>query len=305
MDMFNSTTFFSSPDIATSRPRPDRNQWPKPYDLTRPMGGLEIRRILLGYIILPITIVVVCVNIFMIIVFCKGQFTSSAHVILVAIAIADMVDGVSISIPAIYFFTFGMYKDYISYNFCPAYIALDNIIPYIAHCLSVTMTVALAIQRLIVIRFPFKAKMICTRRYTLITILLAVCYTLLANVPQFYKFSQIEGRYMKSKKDPSKNVYACMRNRSAVPFETTTTLRIIMVIFIPISVLIITSILLMRELNRISKDVKKLNCSNEKNNSDTKVTTKQDHYSPNSLGGFQRSRCGGTRNFYLFYTHIR
>ena len=261
--MFNSTTFFSSQDIATSRPRPDRDQWPKPYDLTRPMGGLEIRRILLGYIIPPITIVVVCVYIFMIIVFCKGRFTSSAHVILVAIAIADMVDGVSISIPAIYFFTFGMYKRYISYQICPAYITLDNILPYIAHCVSVTMTVALDIQRLIVVRFPFKAKTICSRRNTLITILLAVCYSILANVPQFYKFSQIEGRYIKSKTDPSKNVYACMRNRSAIPFETTTMLRITMVMFIPISVLIITSILLIRELSKISKNVKKLNCSTE------------------------------------------
>ena len=259
MALFNSTIFSSSPDRATSRPRPDK--WPKPYDLTRPEDGLEIRRILFGYVIPPITIVVVCMNIFMITVFCKGRFTSSAHVILIAIAISDMIDGVSVSIPALYLFTFGMYKDYISYNFCAAYIALNNIIPTMAHCLSLTLTVILAAQRLVVVRYPFKAKTICNRRNTLITILIAMCYALLANVPQFYKFSQIEGRYIKSKVDPSKDVYACVRKRSTIPFETTTKVRMTMVRFIPIPILVITSILLINELNKISKNVKKMTCS--------------------------------------------
>ena len=231
---------------------------PVPYDLTRPEGGFEVRRILQGYVIPPLTIMVVCINIFMLIVFFKGRFRTSTHVILVAIAIADMVVGVSVAIPATYYFTFGNYQEHIAINWCAPYITLSSVIPTIVHCMSLTFTVALAVQRLIVIKLPFKAKTICSRRNTFIVILVVMCYAIITHVSYFYKFQQIEGRYFRSKVDPTKRVYACIRYKSPIPTETKTLVRIAFSKVIPISALVLTSLILIYEVYKISRQLKEM-----------------------------------------------
>ena len=228
-----------------------------PLDLARMKDGLETRIILQGYVIPPLTIIVLCIDVYMLTVFYRGRFNTPTHVILIAIAVAEMVNGLSLFIPAVYFFTFGMYKEYVTYNWCSAYTALNTVIPTIAHCISLLLTVVLAIQRLIFIKMPFKAKTLCSRTNTIIAISAVVMYGILFNIPYFYHF-KISGKYMKSKTDPSKEIYVCMKYKPEVSSEVKTLLRIIFDKFIPTLSLVIISIFLMIGIRKLSKNLKKL-----------------------------------------------
>ena len=126
-----------------------------PLDLAGLKDGLETRIILQGYVIPPLTIIYLCIDVYMLTVFYRGRFNTPTHVILIAIAVAGMVNGLSVCIPLLYFFTFGMYKEYVTYNWCLAYTALNTVIPTIAHCISLVLTVLLAVQRLVFIKMPF------------------------------------------------------------------------------------------------------------------------------------------------------
>ena len=230
------------------------------FDIAPLKDGLETRIILQGYVIPPLTFVVLCINIYMLTVFYRGRFNTPTHVILVAIAMADMIDGLSVSIPAVYFFTFGMYKDYVTYNWCSAYIAMSLVIPTSAHCISLTLTVLLAFQRLLFIKLPFKAKTICSRRNTLIVIFAAAMYGIILNFPYFYYF-KMSGKHMKSKIDPLKQVYVCVRYIPEVSSETITLLRITFDKYIPTFILVFISILLIYEIRKLSKNLQKLTSS--------------------------------------------
>ena len=228
-----------------------------PLDLAGLKDGLETRIILQGYVIPPLTIIYLCIDVYMLTVFYRGRFNTPTHVILIAIAVAGMVNGWSICIPLLYFFTFGMYKEYVTYNWCLAYTALHTVIPTIAHCISLVLTVLLAVQRLVFIKMPFKAKTICSQRNTIIAISAVVMYGILFNIPYFYHF-KISGKYMKSKTDPSKEIYVCMKYKPEVSSEVKTLLRIIFDKFIPTFSLVIISIFLISEIRKLSKNLKKL-----------------------------------------------
>ena len=63
---------------------------------------------------------------------------------------------------------------------------------------------------------------------------------------------------MKSKTDPSKEIYVCMTYKPEVSSEVKTLLRIIFDKFIPTLSLVIISIFLISEIRKLSKNLKKL-----------------------------------------------
>ncbi|KAK3084969.1 hypothetical protein FSP39_022157 [Pinctada imbricata] len=236
--------------LRVPKPSPRRPKMATRYfRLDRPEQGANVRKVLLGEVLPIITIIVLSVNIMMLIVFYKGKFSNSTHLILIAIAIADSLNGLFFLVPSMHFFTFNNDQDFVTYDWCLAYFILQ-LISRVSHGASLFYTVFLAAHRYVFVRFPFRANTLCSRKHTLVAISVIPMISFLVRTFLIVRMSSYYGGYTTSLLQENKTIYACARG----DFRLSTVVMIWLPNFFnkifPIATLIIFSALLVIELRQ-------------------------------------------------------
>lgn len=124
-----------------------------------------------------VSLVAIC-NIITLVIFGKTKFSNAAHIFLFNICICDMLSCLSLGVIDVYVFNFEDYRDYLPYRICVLYSAVFTFIPVCFHYTSTWLIVGLAIERFICIVYPFQAKRLCSRRNSMIFILLAYLFSM-------------------------------------------------------------------------------------------------------------------------------
>lgn len=101
-----------------------------------------------GIIYPQIIVFTFATNILICIVLLRKNMRSPTNTLLVAMAISDMLTGLTGLPVYIRFYTTGL-NEYVPYDWCWLYLYLSNYIPTIFHTASVWLTVALAIHRFV------------------------------------------------------------------------------------------------------------------------------------------------------------
>ncbi|XP_021342386.1 neuromedin-U receptor 2-like [Mizuhopecten yessoensis] len=107
-------------------------------------------------------------------VFWKIKLRNPTHMLLLSICLCDMLGSFSFGVIDVYVFYFEDHRDYLPYRICELYTFLYNFLPVFFHYSSTYLTVGLAIERYICVVYPFRAKLICSKKHTLIFILFSV-----------------------------------------------------------------------------------------------------------------------------------
>lgn len=96
----------------------------------------------------PAVVGFTCVtNLLICVVLLKKHMRTPANCLLVAMALADLLTGLS-SLPCfIHFYTLGHFRDWVPYSWCTVYVTLVDYLPTTFHTASIWLTTALATQR--------------------------------------------------------------------------------------------------------------------------------------------------------------
>ena len=215
-----------------------------------PEDSAQLTRDVFGFVSPPLTLVYVTINILMIVIFRIGRFNSPTHMVLMAIAISDTVYGLSILVPYMHFYTLGNDKDFVPFGWCWPHFFLTAVIPRIAHTTSLNFTVLLALHRYVSVKFPFKAKMICSKRNTIISIICMPFVSLLPYILFIYDHSTLYGQNVQSLIYPNQTIYACAIGRYRLGGQAVLWTENVLSRIVPITCLLLLDIMLIVELYR-------------------------------------------------------
>ncbi|KAK3084630.1 hypothetical protein FSP39_016562 [Pinctada imbricata] len=224
--------------------------------MDKPNEGADLRKAIQGQVLPTFTIIVLVVNILMLIVFYKGRFSSPTHLTLIAIAVADMMNGLFALIPSMHFFTFNNDKDFVPYDWCWANFILNNI-ARISHGCSLYYTVFLAAQRYIFVRFPFKARTLCSKKSTIVVIICIPFISIVIHLLSLIQHSTFYGVTTKSRLYENTTIYACARGRPRMSFRAVVWIENFFTRIFPIAALVILNILLVIELKLSTKHIQR------------------------------------------------
>ncbi|XP_052093698.1 sex peptide receptor-related protein 2-like [Mytilus californianus] len=202
-----------------------------------------------GYVGPIITFFVTIMNIMLIATIIKGNFRTSTHAVMVAIAIADILTGI-IPVPFnIQVFSVKRSKDYLKIEWCYIFEICQVILPTVFHLISLSLTVGLSIERFFVVSFPLKAKRFCTMRNG---ILFSICVFVISLCAQIDTFEDITYDPVKITSTNGIKLTGCRRSvkdRSDREYIT----RMFILRFIPCMLLVIFTILLLRKSSDIQE----------------------------------------------------
>ena len=143
----------------------------------------EFTHFIVAYCILPVSFVVLCLNSLLLWIFWKKKATNTTHLLVAATSISETLFAFIPSAFSTYMFAIKGLRIYVPYEYCNIYYIIFLILPAVCRCHSIWLTVALATQRCICVRYPFKAALLFTRRKTIYVIvglfvlsLLTQCY---------------------------------------------------------------------------------------------------------------------------------
>lgn len=151
----NETFVYSSP-----------NCWPIEYPYSFVMYG----------VLCPVlALTTLCTNILIIMVFTKNKMRSPTTILLTGLAISDILAGIVITPLYIYFYGMGYvsyyYHDGLSYPLC-IFHSLAYKVNVVLHTVSIWLTVALGVQRYIVVAFPIPGRRLCSQKNSAVVIIL-------------------------------------------------------------------------------------------------------------------------------------
>lgn len=202
-----------------------------------------------GYVGPIITFFVTIMNILLIATIIKGNFRTSTHAVMVAIAIADILTGI-IPVPFnIQVFSVKRSKDFLKIEWCYIFEICQVILPTVFHLISLSLTVGLSIERFFVVSFPLKAKRFCTMRNG---ILFSICVFVISLCAQIDTFEDITYDPVKITSLNGIKLTGCRRSvkdRSDREYIT----RMFILRFIPCMLLVIFTILLLRKSSDIQE----------------------------------------------------
>lgn len=93
------------------------------------------------YIDTLLEMIVIPTNILFIAVFVRGNFCSPSHVVLIAIALANIIQMLSTMVPSIYFYGLGFAEEFVPYAWCAMHNLLEIRIPKICTTLARLLTI--------------------------------------------------------------------------------------------------------------------------------------------------------------------
>lgn len=144
--------------------------------------------VLFGYFI-PLWILInIIIYFIMISVFLRNGMTSKTHMCLIMIAICDMLGSIP---PALTWFReFGINKEYsyLPFSRCRVYHITTEVIPRMFAFASRLLTVVLAVQRYIIIAYPFKASILCSKNKIHCWLLFCLLFPILALSVYFFHY---------------------------------------------------------------------------------------------------------------------
>lgn len=210
--------------------------------------------VIYGYILPSIALLIISVNILMIAVFARGKFRSASHVVLIALATANILQVISIITPSIYFYALGFAEEYVPYGWCALRHLLLTSIPNICSTWARLLTAILSIQRYVIASFPIMAKSILKVKRTIVIITLLLCISGLLNLMSLLGYKNIEKVYLNSTATPGKEVTGCIWLRSTDFNDKGLALDIVRV-YIPVVVMLLFTLLSNYSLikNKISR----------------------------------------------------
>lgn len=162
------------------------------------------------YLLPLIALLVVLLNLALIAVFVHGKFRSASHVVLIAISISNVTQTLAISLSSVYFYGFGFADEYVPYPLCVLNQLLTIRIPKVCSSVALFLTALLGIQRYIIVYFPIRAKSVLKLKYTVITIILLICFAIVSDLQYILNLRTIERVLVNSSVTTGKVVSACI-----------------------------------------------------------------------------------------------
>jgi hypothetical protein len=212
--------------------------------------AFEIEKIFYGYITVPLTVIIVPVNILLIFLFVRGKFHTSAHGILIAMALLQCVTAISRSILSVYFYILGYAEEYIQYSLCVPYVVFQRIIPALAVTWYLYLTALLGIQRCIVVTFPYSANRIFSRKKTVIYIFVLGILATSIFVPGMID-APFDPITVNSFLQPNTTILSCRRSKPIVNVQVKSTLLTVLGKILPIALLVILNTYLVYKLKKV------------------------------------------------------
>ncbi|XP_033753663.1 sex peptide receptor-like [Pecten maximus] len=115
-----------------------------------------------------------CTNILVIIVFTMNRMRSPTTILLTALAVSDILAAMVITPMYVYFYSMGNVLNYqggLPYPLC-IYHSMAYKITAVFHAVSIWLTVVLGIQRFIVVAFPIPGRRLCSKKNSVLVIIL-------------------------------------------------------------------------------------------------------------------------------------
>lgn len=220
--------------------------------------------ILNGYFMPIWTVLNITIYSTMIYVFVKKGLTSKTHVCLIALAISDSVAPVFPSVFWFYFFVVKKEFYYVSFEWCRSFHYLTEVIPRIFTYTSYFLTIILAIQRYIVIAYPFKADRLCSRIMTYILITGSLVSSVIVRLIHFFHYRYIKYQIHRVDNNTTEEICAFGEpnwldiefSRYSAILQTTHT---IVVNLLPCIVLVVVECLMMKAVKTHSASRKNFN----------------------------------------------
>lgn len=223
------------------------------------------------------------INILMITAFIKRRLFTSTHIILMTIGLSDLLTVLPPSTIWMYFYGILQYKYYLPYDWCRVWHDFCETSPSMFHTISVWATVLLAIQRIIIVAFPFKAKVWCSRKLTFVGIGASVLISVGTFCVAFFEFSYVS---IPVPKENAKHeiMYACGVTVPSFIGETLLDLmhyigirqwvRVIVNTLIPFVILLVIEISLIIVIRVRGSQRKKMNVKSDKLRQNDRLLTK-------------------------------
>ena len=220
--------------------------------------------ILYGYFMPIWTVLNIIIYSTMIHVFAKKGLTSKTHVCLIALAISDCVAPVFPSVFWFYFFVVKKEFYYVPFEWCRPFHYLTEVIPRIFTYMSYFLTITLAVQRYIVIAYPFKADILCSKNMTYIMITASLLSSVIVRLIHFFHYSYIKYQIQRFDNNITEEICAfgdpdwldVEFSRYSAILQTTHT---IIVNLIPCTVLVVVECLMVKAVKTHSASRKNLN----------------------------------------------
>ncbi|XP_048752908.1 sex peptide receptor-like [Ostrea edulis] len=194
-------------------------------------------------------------NILVIVVFTKKHLLSPTSVLLIGLAVCDILAGNIISPPFIYAYGVADVEQPLPYPMCLFY-DYGSILAAMFHQTSVWITMALGIQRYVVVSFPIMGRRVCTIKRSVVWVVIINIVTLVMYSMTFftttYESVDVDGKSMcvcKNNPHFSQNmqVYSVLRGMFGQ--------------LVPCAVLTVTTILLVRRLHITKNQMAKIRAS--------------------------------------------
>lgn len=221
-----------------------------------------------GYVMPGLVFLTVITNCLVCAVLLRRSMRTPTNVLLVAMAISDMLTGLSTMPAFIKFFTLGAYVDYMPYDWCLVYNWFTDYIPTVFHTTSIWLTVTLAAQRYLYVCHSIIAKRFCTVNNIVKVIVGVYVAALLSQLTRFVEM-RAERLELKSYVNPNTTIIGCQLDFAAffeahqhAIFNVYFWFRVVFVHFIPCSALVLLNAALscaMQRAKRRRQQLLKLN----------------------------------------------
>ena len=166
-----------------------------------------------GYVVPPLAVLVLVVNLLMVWTLGKRELKSPVNTVLICIAVSDTLAIALPSVPFIYFYTLGFYKDFIPFSWCRAYFSLVHILPLMCNMASLWSTVVLATMRCYSVWRPLHVKSAITNFRTKVIIVLIYMFSALVYSPILFEYSYTQ-LSAPSLMDPNSTIVSCHMQKS-------------------------------------------------------------------------------------------
>ena len=143
----------------------------------------EFIHFLVAYCFLPVTFVVLLINLLLLWILWKKKATNPTHIVVAAMSISETLFAFVPTVLFTYLYHIEKLRSFLPYEYCHSFNIIGLIWTSVFRYHSIWLTVVLATQRFICVAYPFKAAAIITRKRTLILI---VGFFMLSLLTQYY-----------------------------------------------------------------------------------------------------------------------
>lgn len=140
------------------------------YPNFRNIFHFEFTHYIARYCVLPLAFIVLFINSLLLWIFWKKQATDTIHLLVAAMTISETMYTFFPTVVFSYLYEIKKFRSFLPYEYCHAYYFIFITWNSVLRCHSIWMTVVLATQRCIYVRFPFHAASLITKKRTLLII---------------------------------------------------------------------------------------------------------------------------------------